>query len=242
MATIIVSSSVWNRIYEYYENVETKYSNTWDINDTLVQINKIQWVISNFESVCVWSREPIILYWKRMGWKETWHRNSTWHFAFECERVDEQDYIFIQDAEHQDDIKESCLNTKGKIIINKQYNTMKNTRNRVRLTESQLHNVVKESVKRVLLESSDENYELAHKIMTKIEDVINNMGKGANLIAYCLSPETTAVGASPSYNMQTFHDILWPKISQWVQHCPKDGNRDYTLRQVSRMIDEGFFD
>jgi len=39
-----------------------------------------------------------------------------------------------------------------KIIENKQYNTMKNTRNKVRLTESQLHQVIKESVKKVLSE------------------------------------------------------------------------------------------
>jgi len=38
------------------------------------------------------------------------------------------------------------------IIENKQYNTMKNTRNKVRLTESQLHNVIKESVRKMLNE------------------------------------------------------------------------------------------
>ena len=49
MATVIVSSSVWTRIYEFYDNVENRYRNTWDINDTLEQINKIKWVIQNFE-------------------------------------------------------------------------------------------------------------------------------------------------------------------------------------------------
>lgn len=47
MAAVIVNSSVWN---EYYDNVETKYPNTWNINDTIAQISKIQWVISNFEN------------------------------------------------------------------------------------------------------------------------------------------------------------------------------------------------
>lgn len=50
MAAVIVNSSVWNRIHEYYDNVETKYPNTWNINDTIAQISKIQWVISNFEN------------------------------------------------------------------------------------------------------------------------------------------------------------------------------------------------
>lgn len=33
MATVIVSSSVWTRIYEFYDNVENRYRNTWDTND-----------------------------------------------------------------------------------------------------------------------------------------------------------------------------------------------------------------
>ena len=98
-----------------------------------------------------------------MGWKETWHRSSPWHFAFEYKHVNEQDYIFIQDAEHQDDIKESSFNLKSKIIENKLYNKMKNTRNKVRLTESQLHNVIMESVKQVLTELDWKTYANAAK-------------------------------------------------------------------------------
>lgn len=191
MATVIVNSSVWNRIHEYYDNVEIKYPNTWNINDTIAQISKIQWVISNFENVCFWSRESIILYWKHMGWKETWHKSSPWHFAFEYKRVNEQDYIFIQDAEHQDDIKESSFNLKSKIIENKLYNTMKNTRNKVRLTESQLHNVIKESVKQVLTELDWKTYANAANKMRrergdadywkeKGEKFPNNISKAAN--------------------------------------------------------------
>lgn len=88
-----------------------------------------------------------------MGWKETWHKSSPWHFAFECKCVNDKDFIFIQDAEHQDDIKENCLKDKSIITENKLHNTMNNTRNKVRLTESQLHNVIKESVKSVLREA-----------------------------------------------------------------------------------------
>lgn len=119
MATVIVSSSVWTRIYEFYDNVENRYRNTWDINDTLEQINKIKWVIQNFESICKWSRESIIPYWKQMEWRETWHKISPWHFAFEKQCVDNIDYIFIQDAEHQDDIHENFNKNKNIIIENK---------------------------------------------------------------------------------------------------------------------------
>ena len=44
------------------------------------------------------------------------------------------------------------LNVPPYINENKKYNTMKNTKNMVRLTESQLHNVINESVKQVLSE------------------------------------------------------------------------------------------
>ena len=152
MATVIVSSSVWTRIYEFYDNVENRYRNTWDINDTLEQINKIKWVIQNFESICKWSRESIIPYWKQMEWRETWHKISPWHFAFEKQCVDNIDYIFIQDAEHQDDIHENFNKNKNIIIENKKSNTMKQV---IRLTESDLHRMIKESVKRVLKENEN---------------------------------------------------------------------------------------
>ena len=55
MATIIVNDNVWSRVDEYYNNVEAKYPNTWDINDTTEQIEKIQQIIKNFESVSAWN-------------------------------------------------------------------------------------------------------------------------------------------------------------------------------------------
>ena len=52
----------------------------------------------------------------------------------------------------------SHIERQGNLITeNKQYNNMNNTRNKVRLTESQLHNVIKESVRRILMESDYHN-------------------------------------------------------------------------------------
>ncbi|MBQ0088893.1 MAG: hypothetical protein KBT27_06145 [Prevotellaceae bacterium] len=130
MANIIVSNSVWIRVQEYYNNVSSKYPNAWDINDTIEQINKIQQIVSNFENLCVWSRDPKIAYWKHMGWRETWQRGNPWHFAFEQKNQNNDVYIFIQDAEHGDDIRES----KNKII----------------LKESQLCLIICETLKRSL--------------------------------------------------------------------------------------------
>ena len=46
-ATIVINSIVWNRIFEFYDNVEKKYPNTWDINDTIAQINEIEQILKN---------------------------------------------------------------------------------------------------------------------------------------------------------------------------------------------------
>lgn len=155
MATIIVNGNVWSRVDEYYNNVEAKYPNTWDINDTTEQIEKIQQIIKNFESVSTWNREPMISSWKRMGWKETWDKNSNWHFAFDYNNTDGEDYIVIQDAEHQDDIKENNVHNKMKKII----------------TESQLRNIIKESIKKVLNEDVANNMVKRPEIRYDYNDV-----------------------------------------------------------------------
>ncbi len=131
MAIIIVNSKVWDRVQEYYDNVSSKYPNTWNINDTINQINKIHQIINTFEKLTVWGREPKISYWKRMGWKETWGKNNPWHFAFE-KRIDNNNvYIIIQDVEHQDDIRES--------------------KNKISLTGFQLRSIIRETLRKVLL-------------------------------------------------------------------------------------------
>ena len=163
MATVIVNRDVWNRVYEYYVNVEIKYPNTWNLNDTIKQINKIHWVISNFENLCVWSREPIISHWKSMGWKETWHKSSPWHFAFECKCVDGEDYIFIQDAEHQDDIKENLLKIKQQILENKWHKHNMYKKSRVSLTECQLNNIVKRCIRQMIEETIQEGYHVTER-------------------------------------------------------------------------------
>lgn len=155
MATIIVNGNVWSRVDEYYNNVEAKYPNTWDINDTTEQIEKIQQIIKNFESVSTWNREPMISSWKRMGWKETWDKNSNWHFAFDYNNTDGEDYIVIQDAEHQDNIKENNVHNKMKKII----------------TESQLRNIIKESIKKVLNEDVANNMVKRPEIRYDYNDV-----------------------------------------------------------------------
>ena len=58
----------------------------------------------------------------------------------------------------------SHIERQGNLITeNKQYNNMNNTRNKVRLTESQLHNVIKESVKKILSELDWKTYANAEK-------------------------------------------------------------------------------
>ena len=52
----------------------------------------------------------------------------------------------------------------NKIIENKQYNTMSNTKKRIRLTESDLHKVIKEAIKKVINEQDEGDISGAYKI------------------------------------------------------------------------------
>lgn len=151
--TIIINSVVWDRIYEFYSNVSKKYPNTWDINDTIAQINEIEIILKKFEEVSQWSRVPKIPYWKEKGWQETWLNNNPWHFAFNKIISSNEVYIYINDTEHQENIHESLY------IENNQNKTYK-TMNRIRLTESQLHNVIRRCINEALDEISPE---FAHK-------------------------------------------------------------------------------
>lgn len=120
----------------------------------MIQQNKLK-KSNNFESVSTWNREPMISSWKRMGWKETWDKNSNWHFAFDYNNTDGEDYIVIQDAEHQDNIKENNVHNKMKKII----------------TESQLRNIIKESIKKVLNENVANNMVKRPEIRYDYNDV-----------------------------------------------------------------------
>lgn len=113
----------------------------------------------------------------------------------------------------------------------------------IRLTENDIHRIVKNSVNNVLKEGVYTDEELgAQKIFDAAMKALQSLGKKANLIAYILNPKNTAVGANFSYNSQTLEDLLWQRILNYSRNLPKDGNADFTFKQICKMIDEGYFD
>lgn len=151
-ATIVINSVVWNRIFEFYDNVTKKHPNTWNINDTIAQITEIKSILKNFDKISQWSRLPIIPYWKENNWRETWYDKNPWHFAFNRISSNNTEIIYINDAEHQENIHESLF-----IEDNYQNKTYKTMKQRIRLTESKLKRIIKRCVNEAL-EEFDEYY------------------------------------------------------------------------------------
>lgn len=105
MAAVIVYNIVWDRVNEYYNNVERKYPNTWNLQDTLSQISKIQDVVTHFDKVAFWKRDSIRKRWRDNGWSETFEKGVPWHFAF----TQENGVYYIHDIEHEDVMEEMSL-------------------------------------------------------------------------------------------------------------------------------------
>ena len=107
----------------------------------------------------------------------------------------------------------------------------------IKLTEGDLHKIVESSVKKALKEGVDDNYGKAQTIMNRIEEVLNSIGKSANLISYAISPEDTAIGSGFNYNKQTVMQKLWSGILRASRSS--DPNAAYTFNRVYEMVNDG---
>lgn len=90
---------------------------------------------------------------------------------------------------------------------------------------------------------SDEELSEAHMIVrNKILEVCKSLsGKKLNLISYMLSPRSTAIGASPTYNEGTIKNYIYNNL-MCRRGLEFDGNEGYTLLELAKMIKEGCFD
>ena len=84
----------------------------------------------------------------------------------------------------------------------------------------------------------DERYELARFIYDYFEANVDRSPRFANILFYLLSPRTTAIGASRSYNIPS---DLWFNFCNSVAES-KDPNVLYDLREIAKMIKDGDFD
>ena len=104
---------------------------------------------------------------------------------------------------------------------------------KVTLTLGQLKRLVKEA-----RQSSVEIPDDAVKVISdRAIELLKSLGQSATVILYLLDPDGTAIGAPPSYSM---YNAITNRVYDWVEHeCPRDGNHDYTLRDLCTMIKNG---
>lgn len=117
----------------------------------------------------------------------------------------------------------------------------------VKLNESQLRNIIKESIDEVLnsdLGQGDsitaDAYLLRDKAMEAICSINNT--KALNLICYLLNPEHTAIGAGFTYNNHTLIDLFNKKSLDIARRAQLDKNFNFTYKQVLEKAKNGEFD
>lgn len=82
------------------------------------------------------------------------------------------------------------------------------------------------------------NNEKVGVIVNRIREILRSLPyKQANLIAYALRPDSTAIGADFCYNEQQTMDCFYEGLAIAVSH--PDANSEYTLNQVYEKVESG---
>ena len=124
-----------------------------------------------------------------------------------------------------------------------------NKKQTVKLSESKLRQVIKESVKNVLKEnmyseaeqkqlySYDEIISALNLVTEYTFETLKSLGKRAIPILYCINPDSTAIGNNGVSHFD--YDSIRNAINR--SGLANDGNRGYTLLDLAKMIDDGEF-
>ena len=158
---VVITSNVRERLKRYIYNitinpsVEPKYKvETFRraIEKANIILNDLYNTLSN--EIVQYKYTQLNALGRRYGYRQYQYKDKSTStvWLFGCDTTPSFNFVMIM---QNSKLCLSHIEQHGiSIIENKQYNTMKNTRNRVRLTESQLHDVIKESVKKVLNEAN----------------------------------------------------------------------------------------
>ena len=137
-----------NKIRSFYVRVARKYCHTYSIELMRRNISDAINGMYKIENGLL-RRKPII-----SRWDKYWMANcGKWYYAYTLSQ-DKQgnDIVTVVDARHGQNMHESIQHLKEYLTEKYQDNKLNNTKQTFRLTESQLHNVIKESVKQALSE------------------------------------------------------------------------------------------
>ena len=107
--TYSVSSLVYSRILEFYENVATKYQNTYSYEDLQRDYYNACKSILKIENGLL-RREPTISRWNGYHMANT----DKWYYAYRIEG----DTIYVEDACHAQNMHEAIVRSELKPVFN----------------------------------------------------------------------------------------------------------------------------
>ena len=122
---IIVNPTVYTEINKFYLNMHRKFRNSWGVEEIHNLIDKAVDSIYEIENG-LQKKAPTISRWKGLFMATS--RDRKWNFAYRIE----EETIYVEDACHAQNMHES--------------------RNTIRLTESQLHKLIAECVTKIMNE------------------------------------------------------------------------------------------
>lgn len=105
----VISNGVQQRICSFYTNVARKYPNTFDINQLLRNIESAYNEIYKIENGHL-RRTPTISRWQGKGYMAN---TKKWYYLYKIDG----DTIYILDARHSQNMKESYARHKIEIIV-----------------------------------------------------------------------------------------------------------------------------
>lgn len=86
---------------------------------------------------------------------------------------------------------------------------------------------------------TEEQIAHAHDVVAnRIHEIMESLGKSANVICYMLDPHRTAIGSTYDYNSDSVSNAIWNNLFR-REGLEYDGNAGYTLLQLAEMIEKG---
>lgn len=122
---------------------------------------------------------------------------------------------------------------------------MKN-KTRVRITESDLHRIVRKSVNKVLNEgisqeqlySEEELNDAIQVIRKRVYELLSILGKRSNVLTYIIDPGRTAIDGDVKAHLDVYDDLIYRNIIS-RPNLEYDGNYGYDLLDLAKMIKNG---
>ena len=157
-----ISKKANNDVVRFYNNIARKYRNIYSLENIQKLKDRVFDAMNTITAQELINEKQMNIY-KVLydhlpkGWTDHYiHKDKNIDWLFCCDILEDNNILVLRACKSQNLSKKNRINVL-ETIKNKQYNTMNNTKKIIRLTEWQLHNLIKESIKKVLQEGKNKD-------------------------------------------------------------------------------------